>query len=156
MNSINRCIARIGSLAATLALVALSVAPAHVRAQTTTTYVFSGYAVAFAHFDERFGPRAIAIDDPGLAALLYRLHASLTWKPGARSALITTSQPLVVSFTAGDANYNSGNIVATAKTAPYFVGRTLYVPLDALLTALYLKPVVSGAMTYLQPQIGSL
>ena len=156
MNSINRCIARIGSLAATLALLALSLAPAHVLAQSTPTYVFSGYAVGFAHFDERFGIRAIAINDSGLAALLYRLHASLTWKPGARSALITTSQPLVVSFTAGDANYNSGNIVATAKAAPYFVGRTLYVPLDALLTALYLKPVVSGAMTYLQPQIGSL
>lgn len=152
----NRFTARIGSLAAALLVLLLCIAPAHVRAQSQTTYVFDAYSVGFADFDARSGTRALAINDAGLAALLYRLHATLSWKPGARSALISTAQPSVVSFTAGDLTYNSGSVVATARVAPYMMGSVLYVPLDSLLQALYLKPVQSGAMTYLQPQIGSV
>jgi N-acetylmuramoyl-L-alanine amidase len=99
---------------------------------------------------------AIGVEDPGFAALLRTTGAFLTWKPGERYVLITTSAPTVVSFAVGDRRYDVGPISLDARFAPYDRGDEAYLPLDDVLGALDLALRSDGAARILQPQLASL
>ncbi len=157
MNSINRFIDRIGSRAALLALAlgAPSLAlPASADAPLNAFY--RGQTIVFSHVSSAPGGTAIGVDDPGFQSLLRSTGALLTWKPGERYVLITTSVPIVVSFALGDRRYDVGPIALTASFAPYERGNEAYLPLNEVLHALDLASRQDGTVMVLQPQLASL
>ena len=156
MNSINRFIARTGSSAAlALALVAsASAIPA--SADAPLTVVYQGQTIRFAHLSSTSGAIAIGVNDPGFQSLLRSTGALLTWKPGERYVLITTSVPTVVSFAIGDRRYDVGPIALEASFAPYERGDEAYLPFNEVLRALDLALRQDGAARVLQPQLTAL
>lgn len=106
---------------------------------------------------QSFGGRtAIAVDDPGLRALLRDVGAVLTWNRGDRYVLFTTAEPRIVSFAVGDTRYDVGPVTSQASFAPYEYGNTVYVPFDELLHALYLAAKPDGHDTVIQPQLAAI
>ena len=157
MNWTNRFIARTGRLASLLSpmLAALAIAlPAFADSSLTATY--QGRAIRFTHLSSRAGAPAIGVNDPGFATLLNDAGALLTWKPGERFVLITTSAPLVVSFAVGDRRYDAGPISLQASFAPYLVGDEAYLPLREVLRALDLALREDNGVAVLQPQLATL
>jgi N-acetylmuramoyl-L-alanine amidase len=154
---INRFIARTGKLASLLSpmLAALAIAlPASADSSLTATY--QGRAIRFTHVSSRAGVPAIGVNDPGFATLLNDAGALLTWKPGERFVLITTSVPLVVSFAIGDRRYDAGPISLQASFAPFLVGDEAYLPLREVLRALDLALREANGVAVLQPQLATL
>ncbi len=154
---INRCIARTGSRAACalLALAPLAFAiPALADAPIDAFY--QQQTIRFTHVSSAGGAPAIGVQDPGFKALLKATGALLTWKPGERYVLITTSAPLVVSFALGDRRYDVGPITLQAAFAPFARGDEAYLPLDDVLRSLDLALRRDGAVFVLQPQLGGL
>ena len=82
--------------------------------------------------------------------------AFLTWKPGERFVLITTSVPTVVSFAIGDRRYDLGPISLQASFAPFLVGDEAYLPLREVLRALDLALHEENGEAVLQPQLAAL
>ena len=80
-----------------------------------------------------------------IQALLKATGALLTWKPGERYVLITTSAPVVVSFALGDRRYDVGPITLEAAFAPFARGDEAYLPLDDVLRSLDLALRRDGA-----------
>ena len=58
------------------------------------------------------------MNDPGLTALLRATGATLTWRPGERYVLVTTSAPAVVTFAIGDRRYDVGSDRAAGEFCP--------------------------------------
>lgn len=157
MNWTNHFIARTGKLASLLSpmLAALAIAlPAFADSSLTATY--QGHAIRFTHVSSRAGAPAIGVNDPGFATLLNGAGALLTWKPGERFVLITTSVPLVVSFAIGDRRYDAGPISLQASFAPFLVGDEAYLPLREVLRALDLALREENGVAVLQPQLTTL
>ncbi|HLY01477.1 MAG TPA: N-acetylmuramoyl-L-alanine amidase [Candidatus Cybelea sp.] len=157
MNWTNRFIARTGKLASLLSpmLAALAIAvPALADAPLTATY--QGQTIRFTQLSSRAGAPAIGVNDPGFAALLSDTGAFLTWKPGERYVLITTSVPTVVSFAIGDRRYDAGPIALQASFAPFLVGDEAYLPLREVLRALDLALHEENGVAVLQPQLAAL
>ena len=158
MNSINRFIARIfrgvfpGALAMAFALGSATL-PA---GAASATYLYQNQQIVFSHLASSNGVTMIGIQDPGLRGLLKTLGAIVTWRPGRRYVLITTAEPEVISFAVGDRNYDVGPVTSQASVAPFARADDVYLPLDALLRALYLAPKPDGSRTVLQPQLGSI
>ncbi len=154
---INHCIARTGSRTA-LALLALSpfalAAPA--LADGSINAVYQQQTIRFSHLSSAYGAQAIGMQDPGFRALLKATGALLTWKPGERYVLITTSAPVVVSFALGDRRYDVGPITLEAAFAPFARGDEAYLPLDDVLRSLDLALRRDGAGAVLQPQLAGL
>ncbi len=118
--------------------------------------LYQGQTIRFTHVAQTSGGAAIGIADPGFAALLRSAGAWLTWKPGERYVLITTSVPTVVSFALGDRRYDVGPIALQASFAPFERGKEVYLPFNELLGALDLAVRQDGAVKVLQPQLGAL
>lgn len=136
-------------------LAALAIAlPAFANSSLTATY--QGRAIRFTHLASRAGAPAIGVNDPGFATLLSDAGALLTWKPGERFVLITTSVPLVVSFAIGDRRYDAGPISLQASFAPFLVGDEAYLPLREVLRALDLALREANGVAVLQPQLATL
>jgi N-acetylmuramoyl-L-alanine amidase len=157
LNWTNRFIARTGKLAFALSpmLAALAIAvPAFGDSSLTATY--QGQAIRFTHLSSRAGAPAIGVNDPGFATLLNDTGAFLTWKPGERFVLITTSVPTVVSFAIGDRRYDLGPISLQASFAPFLVGDEAYLPLREVLRTLDLALHEESGVAVLQPQLASL
>ena len=157
MNWTNHFIARTGKLASLLSpmLAALAIAlPALADSSLTATY--QGHAIRFAHVSSRAGAPAIGVNDPGFTTLLNDAGALLTWKPGERFVLITTSVPLVVSFAIGDRRYDAGPISLQASFAPFLVGDEAYLPMREVLRALDLALREENGVAVLQPQLAAL
>ena len=112
-----------GRHALVVALVALAATVAPARAQVAMSVTYQGSVVHFTHVDKRNGATAIGAEDPGLQSLLSATGAFLTWKPGERYVLITTSAPTVVSFAVGDRRYDVGPIALQAGIAPILAWR---------------------------------
>jgi N-acetylmuramoyl-L-alanine amidase len=151
---ISRFAVPIGSLAAAAVFTAVSAAPA--RADAPLTAVYQGQSIRFSHIDSKGGATAIGVGDPGFATLLRSTDSVLTWKPGERYVLITTSVPTVVSFAIGDRRYDIGPIVLQAAFAPYQRGNEVYLPFNEVLRGLDLALREDGATKVLQPQLASL
>jgi N-acetylmuramoyl-L-alanine amidase len=157
LNWTNRFIARTGKLAFTLSpmLAALAIAvPAFADSSLTATY--QGRPIRFTQLASRAGAPAIGVNDPGFTALLSDTGAFLTWKPGERFVMITTSVPTVVSFAIGDRRYDLGPIALQASFAPYLVGDEAYLPLREVLRALDLALHEENGVAVLQPQLAAL
>ncbi len=154
---INRCIARTGNRAA-LALLALTpfalASPA--LADGSISAVYQQQTIRFTHLSTTYGAPAIGVEDPGFKALLKSTGALLTWKPGERYVLITTSAPVVVSFALGDRRYDVGPITLQAAFAPFNRGDEAYLPLDDVLRSLDLALRRDGADFVLQPQLAGV
>jgi N-acetylmuramoyl-L-alanine amidase len=150
----NRFIARTSSTAATAALVLLATIPA--RADAPLVALYQGETIRFTHVAQNSGRLAIGVQDPGFAALLHNAGAWLTWKPGERYVLITTSVPAVISFALGDRRYDAGPIALQAAFAPYERGNEVYLPFDEVLGALGLALRQDGNVKVLQPQLAAL
>ncbi len=99
---------------------------------------------------------AIGVNDPGLAALLRATAATLTWRPGERYVLVTTSTPVVVTFAIGDRRYDVGSIALQASFAPYLRGDEAFLPLTEVLRALDVALRQDGRSAVLQPQLSTL
>ncbi|MDQ2865927.1 MAG: N-acetylmuramoyl-L-alanine amidase [Candidatus Eremiobacteraeota bacterium] len=154
MNWIRRFAVPIGSAAALLLWLLISGLPA--RAQTAT-YVYRNAPVAFTHLANNNGSLAVGINDPGLRALLREVGAVITWRPGERYVLITTSEPMVINFSVGDTRYDVGPLSAQAANAPYVgADNEVYLPLTELLSSLYIAAKQDGSTTVLQPQLASV
>ncbi len=155
MSWINRFTGPTGRSAAAAAFVlAASALPA--VADTPLTVAYGTQTIRFTHVASRSGAIAIGVEDPGFAALLRTTGAFLTWKPGERYVLITTSAPTVVSFAIGDRRYDVGPISLDARFVPYDRGDEAYLPFDDVLGALDLALRNDGAVKILQPQLASL
>ena len=154
MNWISRFIVRIGSAFAALLLFQLLTAGA--EAASPATYIYQDQSITFTNLARGYSESMVGINDPGLRTLLRDVGAVVTWKPGERYVLITTTEPVVISFSVGDRRYDVGPLSAQAATAPYLDGDEVYLPLDELLRALYLAPKRDGAATVLQPQLASI
>jgi N-acetylmuramoyl-L-alanine amidase len=150
----NRFIVRISSGAAFAVLGLLAAVPA--RADAPIVALYQGQTIRFTHVSQASGGLAVGVQDPGFAALLRDAGAWLTWKPGERYVLITTSVPAVVSFAIGDRRYDVGPIALQASFAPYERGNEVYLPLNELLGALGLALRQDGAVKILQPQLSAL
>jgi len=156
LNWINRSIARTGKLAAAIGFAGVLVAALPVRANTALVATYQGHMLRFTHVASRSGVAAIGVGDPAFQTLLRETGSFLTWKPGERYILITTSAPTVVSFALGDRRYDVGPIALQAALAPYVQGDEAYLPLRELLRSLDLALREDGAVAVLQPQLASL
>jgi N-acetylmuramoyl-L-alanine amidase len=157
LNWTNRFIARTGKLAFALSpmLTALAIAvPAFADSSLSATY--QGHPIRFTQISSRAGAPAVGVNDPGFAALLSDTGAFLTWKPGERFVLLTTSVPTVVSFALGDRRYDVGPISLQASFAPFLVGDEAYLPLREVLRALDLALREENGVAVLQPQLATL
>ncbi len=157
LNWTNRFIARTGKLASALSpmLAALAIAvPAFADSSLTASY--QGHPIRFTQLSSRAGAPAVGVNDPGLTALLSDTGAFLTWKPGERFVLITTSVPTVVSFAIGDRRYDLGPISLQASFAPFLMGDEAYLPLREVLRALDLALREESGVAVLQPQLATL
>jgi N-acetylmuramoyl-L-alanine amidase len=154
---INRCIVLTGKLGAafvlTLAAASISL-PA--LADSPVSALYQRQTIRFTHVTSTNGAQAIGVDDPGFQTLLRLTGATLTWRPGERYVLITTSAPVVVSFALGDRRYDVGSIALDARFAPYQRGNEVYLPLDDVLGALGLALRHDGAVSVLQPQLSAI
>ncbi len=148
----NRYAALIGSTCA-LALTALA---APVFAADREVFVFQGKHVALTQIVERSGDQAVWIGDPGLQTLFNDVGATVTYQQGGRYVLITTGEPLVISFAIGDTRYDVGPVTENAAFAPFTSGGRAYVPLSELLQGLDLAVKASSEGDVLQPQLTSL
>lgn len=157
MNLINRFIARTGNAGAAAVVVLLGTLPAiPALADAPITAQYQGQSIRFSHLSSSTGALAIGVNDPGFAALLRSTGSVLTWKPGERYILITTSEPTVVSFAIGDRRYDVGPIALQASIAPYQRGEEAFLPLDEVLRSLDLALRQDGAGKVLQPQLATL
>jgi N-acetylmuramoyl-L-alanine amidase len=158
LSSINRSIARIGSALGALMLVALfgATAAGARAADASFSATYGSQTIRFTHVAPSSYGVAIGVSDPGFADLLRATGAVLTWKPGERYVLITTSVPVVVSFAVGDRRYDVGPIALQANFAPYQIGNEVYLPFDEVLRSLDLALRRDGSNTVLQPQLASL
>lgn len=137
-----------------LALIAATALPAAADPPLVATY--QSHAIRFTHVTYSDGGIAIGIADPGFATLLRETGAVLTYKPGDRYVLITTSVPVVVSFALGDRRYDVGPISLQASFAPYQQGNEVYLPFNEVLGSLYLALRQEGPVSVLQPQLATL
>jgi N-acetylmuramoyl-L-alanine amidase len=154
---INRFIARTGSLAPGIVLVLLAgVLAAPARADSSLSAIYQRQTIRFTHLSSADGAAAVGVNDPGFQALLRDTGALLTWKPGERYILITTSAPVVVSFALGDRRYDVGPIALEAAFAPFQRGNEAYLPFDELLRSLDLALRHEGSTAVLQPQLAAL
>ncbi len=151
----SRYAVRIGSIFA-LALAVAGFATGAASAGARTTFTFEGKTIEFDRLIAQPGGPAVAIDDPGLKALFESIGATVTWQPGERYVLVTTAEPVVVSFAIGDRRYDVGPVTQTAAFAPFVLGGHAYVPFDELLGALDLAQKNRGAQGILQPQLTSI
>lgn len=153
----NRCIVRTGKLGAAFVLTLLAASiSARALADSPVTALYQRQAIRFTHLASVGGAQAIGVDDPGFQTLLRLTGATLTWKPGERYVLITTSAPVVISFALGDRRYDAGSIALEARFAPYQRGNEAFLPFDDVLGALGLAFRHDGAVSVLQPQLSSL
>lgn len=151
MNLTNRYAVRIGSVFALLfGLAAYTCAQAAIADRSTFT--FEGKRITFSHLSAQAGGRAVAIDDSGLRALFEAVGATVTFQPGERYVLVTTAEPVVISFAIGDPRYDVGPVTQTAAFSPFLLDGHAYVPFDALLRALNL----AQKNDVLQPQLTSV
>jgi N-acetylmuramoyl-L-alanine amidase len=159
---INRFIARTferrGALAPIALLLSLVAAPALPvsAADAPLTAAYQQQIIRFTHLSNFGGATAVGVNDPGFRTLLRVTGASLTWRPGDRYVLITTSVPTVVSFAVGDRRYDIGPIGLQASFAPYVQGDEVYLPFDEVLRSLDLALRQDGATAVLQPQLAAL
>src|SRR5579884_8317 len=150
----NRYAVRIGSLLALALSCLLAQAPA--RADDRLALQFEGASIALTHVRTVDAVRAVAVDDPGLQELLAKVGATVTWQPGERYVLITTAEPLVVSFAVGDARYDVGPVKQTAPLAPFELNGRVYLPLEELLHAMDLALRADNGGLFVQPQLTAL
>jgi N-acetylmuramoyl-L-alanine amidase len=141
---------------AALCLFAAAFGALRARADAPLLATYQRQTIRFTHLQARTGSLAIGVQDSGLQALLRDVGAVLTWKPGQRYVLVTTSVPVVVSFSVGDRRYDVGPISLQASFAPYLVGNEVYLPFDETLAALGLGLHQEGSVAVLQPQLSSL
>ncbi|MGB6601273.1 MAG: N-acetylmuramoyl-L-alanine amidase [Candidatus Cybelea sp.] len=157
MNLINRFIARTGNAAAAAVVMLLGTLPAiPALADAPIAAQYQGQSIRFSHLSSSTGALAIGVNDPGFAALLRSTGAVLTWKPGERYILITTSEPTVVSFALGDRRYDVGPIALQGSIAPYERGEEAFLPFNEVLRSLDLALRQDGAAKVLQPQLATL
>jgi N-acetylmuramoyl-L-alanine amidase len=157
LNWINRFIARTSNIVAPAALAVLApwlAIPA--CADRPLTAVYQGATIRFTHLASASGATAIGVNDPGFQTLLRNTGALLTWKPGERYILITTSVPTVLSFALGDRRYDIGPIALQASFAPYERGNEAYLPFNEVLRGLDLALRQDGRVAVLQPQLTDL
>lgn len=150
----SRYAVRIGSLLTLL--LAFAGAAAAAAPPDGTTFTFDGKRIAFARLTAQSGGRAVATDDPGLRQLFDRIGATVTWQPGERYVLITTAEPVVISFAIGDTRYDVGPITQTAAFAPFLLDGHAFVPFDELIRALNLAQKSDGSQVVVQPQLTSI
>lgn len=131
----HRFAARIGSAIAILVLLATAV----VRADTVS-YTFERSSLIFTHVARTAGGTAVGVDDPAFRSLLKSLGATLTWRPGDRYVMISTSSPEIISFAVGDVHYSVGAVTAAASFAPYLHDDEVYLPFDDAMRALGIAP----------------
>lgn len=154
---INRFIARTGNAPAAAVVMLLGTLPAiPALADAPIAAQYQGQSIRFSHLSSSTGALAIGVNDPGFAALLRSTGAVLTWKPGERYILITTSEPTVVSFALGDRRYDVGPIALQASIAPYERGEEVFLPFNEVLRSLDLALRQDGAAKVLQPQLATL
>jgi N-acetylmuramoyl-L-alanine amidase len=154
---INRFIARTGNAGAAGVVMLLGALPAiPALADAPITAQYQGQSIRFSHLSSSTGALAIGVNDPGFAALLRSTGAVLTWKPGERYILITTSEPTVVSFAIGDRRYDVGPIALQASIAPYERGEEAFLPFNEVLRSLDLALRQDGGAKVLQPQLATL
>lgn len=151
----NRYAVRIGSAFALTALLFAGV-QSTASAAEHVPYVFQGKRIVIGHIISRSGGRAVAIDDPGLQTFLNQIGATVTWQPDSRYVLVTTGEPVVVSFAMGETRYDVGPVSENAAFAPFMLDGHAYVPLVELLRALDFAGKASGGENYLQPQLAAL
>jgi N-acetylmuramoyl-L-alanine amidase len=159
----NRLNARIGSALSAIALGAITVVAlfgatsACARAaDSAITATYGTQTLRFTHVASSPAGLAIGVSDPAFADLLRATGAVLTWKPGERYVLITTSVPVVVSFAVGDRRFDVGPMALQAAFAPYQIGNEVYLPFDEVLRSLNLALRRDSTGTVLQPQLASL
>jgi N-acetylmuramoyl-L-alanine amidase len=151
----SRYAVRTGSALALLLTLLVLAAPS-ARAAEHLSMTFQGKRFVFTQVRTQSSGRAIAIGDPGLHALLDALGATVTWQPGERYVLVTTGEPVVISFAIGSPQYEVGPVTQTASFAPFMLDGEAYVPLSELLNGLDLAPKRAGADIVLQPQLAAL
>lgn len=155
MISVSRYAVRIGSALALLLTCTFGVRAAAVAAERAT-FIFEGRSITFTQVVPQAGGRAVSIDDPGLRTLFDRIGATVTHQPGDRYVLITTAEPVVISFAMGDRRYDIGPVAQNAAFAPFMQDGHAYVPLDELMRALDFAAKPDGAQIVLQPQLAAI
>jgi N-acetylmuramoyl-L-alanine amidase len=146
----SRYAVRIGSVLALL-LSFCALAPASAQSPRRASFTFEDKRMTFT-FVPQPGGRAISIDDGGLQSLFAAVGATVTWQRGQRYVLVTTAEPVVISFALGDRRYDVGPVTQNASFAPFLLNGHAYVPFDELVRALNLAP--KGQV--LQPQLTSI
>jgi N-acetylmuramoyl-L-alanine amidase len=149
----SRYAVRIGSaLALLLSLAAFTPACATAASGERAIFTFQGKSFVFSHLVAQQGGRAVAIDDPTLRSFFDVIGATVTWQPDERYVLVTTAEPVVISFAIGDRRYDVGPVTENAAFAPFEMDGHAYVPFDELVRALDF----AAKDGVLQPQLASI
>ncbi|MBV8196979.1 MAG: N-acetylmuramoyl-L-alanine amidase [Candidatus Eremiobacteraeota bacterium] len=147
---INRCVARTGRHLAAALFSGVVAAAIPALADTSLNVAYARQTMHLTHVEIYAGATAVGIEDPAFGSLLRATGAMLSWKPGQRSVLITTSTPTIVSFGLGDRRYDVGPATLQAEFAPFERGDEPYLPLDDVIRALGLTARREGATLVLQ------
>jgi len=131
-------------------------APAFAAGGSSPVFTFQGKRIAFTRLIPRAGGRAVSIDDPALHSLFESIGATVTWQTGERYVLVTTAEPVVISFALGDRRYDVGPVTQFASFAPFMLDGHAYVPFDELIHALDLAAKSDRGQMLLQPQLTSV
>jgi len=146
-----------GRLALVLGLVAGTIVPAHAQtALSANDFWFGGTRMGFEYPQLRDGQFAVATDDKGLARLLAKTGATLSYQPGQNVIAVTTADRRLITFTLGDPHVTIAGVTQAAAFAPYASGSGAYVPFLDLARALFVDPVQDGPTTVMEPQIAGL
>jgi N-acetylmuramoyl-L-alanine amidase len=129
---------------------------ARANADQTPDVWFAGTRLIFDHPELRGADVAVATSDAGLARLLARTGATLSYENGQRYIVITAADRRTITLTVGDTRVSAGGVTTAAPFAPYTEGNNAFVPLATVARALYLLPVMDGGALVLEPQFGAL
>ena len=135
---------------------AVVLGPNAARADGLPTLWFAGTRLILERPQLRDGEVAVASNDAGLTRFLTRLGATLSYAPGQRYVVISSSDRRTIRFTLGDARVDAGGVVTSTPFAPYSASGAAYLPLFSLARALYVQPIPDGRDEVLQPQFGGL
>lgn len=120
------------------------------------SFWYAGTRLAFDRPQIRASALAVGIDDPGLGRFLLKLNATVSHQAGQKYVIFATGDRRTVSFALGDPSVTVDGTPQAAAFAPYEVRGTVFVPFIDLARTLGVVPVMDGATTVLQPQIGDI
>jgi N-acetylmuramoyl-L-alanine amidase len=129
---------RVSCFGIAILIAALCMQAAWAAAPRVRVYV-AGEQIAFAHAELVNGDPVAPAADPGMAAMLRKVGAALSWQPGTNFVAVTRSDGKLITFSVGSSALTLDGNAVGMPFAPFVRGPDFYVPLLPLARALALS-----------------